>query len=54
VILAQRNLLEAQLAQVQARAGYANALVEMQRSTGVILEKSHISVEEALQGRITQ
>ncbi len=54
IILDQRNLLEAQLVEVQARASYAIALVEMQRSTGVLLDKSHISPEDALRGRITQ
>lgn len=54
VILAQRNLLGAQLAEVQARATYANALVEMERSMGVLLEKSHIDPEDALRGRIAQ
>ena len=54
VILAQRNLLDAQLAEVQARATYAKALVEMERSMGVLLEKSHIDAESALQGHVTQ
>jgi outer membrane protein TolC len=54
VILAQRNLLDAQLVEVQARATYAKALVEMERSTGVLLEKSHIDAERAIQGRIAQ
>jgi outer membrane protein TolC len=54
IILDQRNLLEAQLAEVQARASYANALVEMELSTGVLLDKSHISAEDAIRGRITQ
>jgi outer membrane protein TolC len=54
VILAERNLLDAQLAQVQARAIYAKALVEMERSMGVLLEKSHIDPEGAVQGHITQ
>lgn len=54
VILAQRNLLEAQLTEAQARATYANALVEMERATGVLMEKSHIDPEDALRGRITQ
>jgi outer membrane protein len=54
VILAQRNLLGAELAEVQARATYANALVEMERSMGVLLEKSHIDPEDALRGRIAQ
>jgi outer membrane protein len=54
IILQQRNLLEAQLAEVQAGSTYANALVEMERSTGVLLDKSHISPEDAMRGRITQ
>jgi outer membrane protein len=54
VILAQRNLLDAQLAEVQARATYANALVEMERSMGVLLEKSHIDPEQAIAGHVTQ
>jgi outer membrane protein len=54
VILAQRNLLDAQLAEAQTRATYANALVEMQRAMGVIMEKSHIDPEDALRGRITK
>ena len=54
IILDQRNLLEAQLAEVQARSSYANALVEMERSTGVLLDKSHINPEDAMRGRITQ
>jgi outer membrane protein len=54
VILAQRNLLDAQLTVVQARVTYAKALVEMERSMGILLDKSHIDVEGALQGRIAQ
>jgi len=54
IILDQRNLLQAQLAEVQARAIYANALVEMARSTGVIREKSHIEPEDAFRGKIVR
>ncbi len=54
IILDQRNLLQAQLAEVQARAIYANALVEMARSTGVIREKSNIEPEDALRGKIVR
>ena len=54
VILTQRNLLDAQLAEVQAHAAYAKALVEMERSMGVLLEKSHIDPESAIRGRFTQ
>jgi outer membrane protein len=54
VILAERNLLNAQLAEVQAHAAYAKGLVEMERSMGVVLEKSHIDPEDAIQGQIAQ
>ena len=50
VILAQRDLLSAQFAEVQARAAYAKARVEMSRSTGVILEENHIDVDQIIQG----
>ena len=46
VILVQRDLLTAELAEVQARANYAKARVEMDRSMGVMLEKNHIDPEE--------
>jgi outer membrane protein len=54
LILAQRNSLAAELADVQARASYAKALVEMDRSQGVLLEKNHIDLEDALRGRVSQ
>jgi len=54
LILAQRNLLAAELAEVQARASYAKARVEMDRSMGVLLEQNHIALEDALRGRISQ
>ena len=46
VILVQRDLLSAQLAEVQARATYAKARVEMDRSTGSTLDKNHIDPQE--------
>jgi outer membrane protein len=52
VILAQRNLLDSQLTEVQAHAAYAKALVEMERSMGILLEKSHVDPEAAIRGRI--
>jgi outer membrane protein TolC len=36
VVRRQRDLLAAQLAEVQARASYAKALVELRRSTGAL------------------
>ena len=54
VILAQRNLLSSQLAEVQAHAAYAKALVEMERSTGVIMDKSHVDPDQAIAGHVIQ
>jgi outer membrane protein len=54
VILAQRDLSAAELAEVQAGTSYAKAQVEMDRSMGLILEKNHIDLEDALRGRIAQ
>jgi outer membrane protein len=52
VILAQKNLLSAELGEVQARDAYAKALIQMQQSMGVLLDKSHIEAESAVQGSI--
>lgn len=51
VILVQRDLLSAQLAEVQARATYAKARVEMDRSTGVILEKNNVNSADIPRGQ---
>src|SRR5262249_38425961 len=46
VILLQRDLLAAQVAEVQAHASYAKARVEMDRAQGVILDKNHVTLEK--------
>ncbi|MEE8176750.1 MAG: TolC family protein [Acidobacteriota bacterium] len=46
VIQVQRDLLAAQLAAVEARASYAKAMVQMDRATGVTLEKTGIDLEQ--------
>jgi outer membrane protein len=51
VILAQRDLLAAELAEVEARVGYAKALVETGRVTARLLENAGISLEDAIQAR---
>ena len=53
VILAQRDLLAAQLLEVQALAAYAKAQVAMDQSMGILLEKNHISADDAVRGRIS-
>ncbi len=54
VILAQRNLLAAELAEVQASDTYAKALLQMEHSEGILLEKNHIDPEDGLPARISQ
>ena len=52
VVLIQRDLLAAQLAEVQASAAYAKARVTLDQAMGVTLDRNHITVDDALQGRI--
>jgi len=52
VVLIQRDLLAAELAQLQARAAYAKARVTLDQSMGTTLEKSHVSLDDALRGRV--
>lgn len=51
VILAQRDLLDAELAEVQAKVGYAKARVEMDRSMGTLLQKRGIDLDRTIAGR---
>ena len=48
VILIERDLLAAQLAEVQAHDAYAKARVTLDQAMGVTLEKSHVSLDAAL------
>jgi len=48
VILIQRDLLTAQLAEVQARDAYAKARVTLDQSMGVTLDTAHIKLDDAL------
>ena len=50
VILRERDLLTAQEADVAAAAGYAKALVDLQRATGATLEQNGIGIVDALSG----
>jgi outer membrane protein len=52
VILIQRDLFTAQLAEVQARDAYAKARVNLDQATGVTLENRHISLDDALRGTL--
>ena len=52
VILAQRDVFTARLAEVQARDTYAKARVTLDQAMGTTLENSHVSMEEALNGSV--
>jgi outer membrane protein len=52
VILKQRDLFSAQLAEVQARVTYAKALVEMDRSAGNTLEKRRLDLDQIIAGSL--
>ncbi|MBI4460696.1 MAG: TolC family protein, partial [Acidobacteria bacterium] len=53
VIQMQRDLLNAQFLEIQARVAYAKARVELDRSLGTTLERNNVSLDEALQGRLS-
>jgi outer membrane protein TolC len=48
VILIQRDLLTAQLAEVQARDTYAKARVTLDQAMGTTLDTAHVSLDDAL------
>jgi outer membrane protein len=50
IILIQRDLTAAQLAEVQARDAYAKARVTLDQATGVTLDTNHVSLDQALRG----
>jgi outer membrane protein TolC len=52
VILVERDLFTAELAEVQARDTYAKAKVTWDQALGVTLESSHVSIDDALRGRV--
>jgi outer membrane protein TolC len=52
VVLVQRDLFSAQLAEVQALEAYAKARVTMDQATGVTLERNRVDLDDALRGRL--
>ena len=54
VILTQRDLATAQLAEVTAEASYAKAKVELDRATGQTLLRNNISIDEAYRGSVSR
>jgi outer membrane protein len=53
VILTQRDLVTAQSSQVAASAAYAKARVDLDRSTGQLLNKYDVSLDEAFKGVVS-
>ncbi len=54
VILRERDLIAAELAEVNAVVGYAKALVEMDRSMGTTLDRNGIRLSDALSGAVSR
>jgi outer membrane protein len=52
VVLQQRDLLTAQLAEVQALDAYAKARVALDQAMGMTLETSRVNLDAALRGRV--
>ena len=52
VVLQQRDLLTAQLAEVQALDAYAKARATLDQAMGLTLETNHVSLDDALRGRM--
>jgi outer membrane protein TolC len=54
VILAQRDLINAQSAEVAAMSAYSKARVELDRATGQTLNNNNISLAEAYRGAVSR
>ncbi|HTS50374.1 MAG TPA: TolC family protein, partial [Bryobacteraceae bacterium] len=54
VILQQRDLVAAQSAEIAALVSYSNARVALDQTLGTTLESNHISIGEALSGRVAR
>jgi outer membrane protein len=54
VIQAQRDLVAAEVREVQARSAYAKALTQFSQSTGTTLEKHNIQLSDALEGKVAR
>jgi outer membrane protein len=54
VATAQRDLINAQSAELAARVGYVNARVGLDQTLGITLEANHINLEEAKSGKVAR
>ena len=49
----QRDLFTADLAEAQAHDAFAKAKIGLDQATGITLEANHLSLDEALRGRLS-
>jgi outer membrane protein TolC len=54
VIQAQRDVANAQSAEVAALSAYARARSQVDQATGLVLEHNNVVIEEARQGRVSR
>jgi outer membrane protein TolC len=54
VILIQRDVANAQLSLVQARAAYAQSKVLLDQAVGRVLERNNVQIDEARTGRVSR
>ena len=52
VIQQQRDLINAQSSEVAARVAYITARIGLERTTGELLSANHVTVQEALEGKV--
>jgi len=52
--LRERDYISAEQAEVAAMVSYAKAIVEMDRSRGVTLDRNNIEYSDALSGNLTK
>jgi outer membrane protein len=54
VVQQQRDLATAESAEIAALVAYSNARVALQQTLGTTLEENHVSIQEALSGRLAR
>jgi outer membrane protein TolC len=54
IVQDQRDLASAQSAEVQAMANYTHAHIALDQALGTTLEVNHVSVDEAMAGRLAR
>ena len=54
VVQQQRDLMTAQSTEVAARVAYSNARIALERTTGTLLAEYHVSMAEAIEGKVVR